>query len=373
MTSESIYQRIGARPIINGRGPTTLAGGSLMEPEVLAAMAEASTRFVDIEELNRAVGKRIAEVTGAEAGLVTCGSAAGMVLAAAACVAGSNPERIAALPDSDGFPNEIVFHRAHRIMYDRMYRVGGGRLTLIGTWERTDPAELEQAITDRTAAVAFHQSQYNGPGALPFEQVVEIAHARNVPVFVDAASTLPPVSHLRIWIERGADLVIYSGGKGIRGPAESGLLAGRADLIEAARLNGSPNASVGRGMKVGKETMVGLWVALERFLAHDHEADYRRHMAQADRLMAALGTRSDVRLTRNDDQAIWPFPVIGVYPVDDRWNHRAVVQALIAGDPSIHLDALRDRLQINTHWLEDDQIGPLIRRLTAELDARRGA
>ncbi|MCA9861152.1 MAG: aminotransferase class V-fold PLP-dependent enzyme, partial [Thermomicrobiales bacterium] len=224
MTNETIYDRIGVRSIINGRGPTTIVGGSLMEPEVLAAMAEAATRFVDIEELNRAVGQRIAEVTGAEAGYVACGSAAAMALAVAACIAGTDPVKIDALPDSDGLANEIILHRAHRIPYDRMYRAGGGRLVLIGTWEQTDPRELEEAITDRTAAVAFNQSQYCGPGALSFDQVVEIAHARNVPVIVDAASTLPPVNHLRIWIERGADLVIYSGGKGIRGPQETSLL-----------------------------------------------------------------------------------------------------------------------------------------------------
>ncbi|MCO5222129.1 MAG: aminotransferase class V-fold PLP-dependent enzyme [Thermomicrobiales bacterium] len=372
MTNETIYDRIGVRSIINGRGPTTIVGGSLMEPEVLAAMAEAATRFVDIEELNRAVGQRIAEVTGAEAGYVACGSAAAMALAVAACIAGTDPVKIDALPDSDGLANEIILHRAHRIPYDRMYRAGGGRLVLIGTWEQTDPRELEEAITDRTAAVAFNQSQYCGPGALSFDQVVEIAHARNVPVIVDAASTLPPVNHLRIWIERGADLVIYSGGKGIRGPQETSLLAGRAELIAAARANGSPNAAVGRGGKVSKESMIGLWVALERFLTHDHDADYRRHMAQADRLEAAFAGRPDLRLIRTDDQAVWPFPVIGLYPVDNRWAIQDVARGLIDGEPSIHLDPLRDRLQINTHWLEDDQIDPIIRRLTEELDARCG-
>lgn len=370
MTNGSIYDQFRVRPIINGRGPTTLVSGSRMEPETLAAMAEAAKHFVAIDELNRAIGRRIAEVTGAEAGYVACGSAAAMALAVAACVAGTDPVKIDALPDSDGFANEIILHRAHRIPYDRMYRVGGGRLVLIGTREQTDPNELEEAITDRTAAIAFNQSQYCGPGAMPFEQVVEIAHARKVPVIVDAASTLPPVNHLRIWTEQGADLVIYSGGKGIRGPQETSLLAGRADLIDAARANGSPNAAVGRGGKVSKESMIGLWVALERFLTHDHEADYRRHMAQADRLVAELGCRSDLRLTRIDDQEIWPFPVVRLHPVDNRWNIRTVAQALIDGDPSIHLDALRDFLQINTHWLEDDQIDPIIRRLNEAFDAR---
>ena len=370
MTDGSIYDRIGVRTIINGRGPTTLTGGSRMDPEVLAAMAEAARYFVDIDALNRAVGQRIAAVTGAEAGYVTCGSAAAMALSAAACVTGTDPAKIASLPESDGIPNEIVFQRAHRIQYDRMYRVGGGRLVLIGTWESTQPEELEQAISNRTVAVAFHQSQYNGPGGLPFEIVVEIAHAHDLPVIVDAASTLPPARHLRVWIERGADLVIYSGGKGIRGPAESGLLAGRADLIEAARLNGSPHASVGRGMKVGKETMVGLWVALERFLARDDEADFQQHLAQANRLVDTLSRRADVRVTLNADRSDWPFPVIGLYPVDHCWNHRDVQRALVDGDPSIHLDPLRDRLQINTHWLEDDQIDIILQRLGEELDGR---
>lgn len=373
MTVSSIYDRMGIRHIINGRGATTAVGGSLIEPEVLAAMAEASTCFVDIEALNRVVGKRIAEITGAEDGYVTCGSAAGMVLAAAACVAGCDPARIAALPDSDGFPNEIVLQRAHRIQYDRMYRVGGGRLVLIGTREATRLEELEQAVTERTAAIAVHQTPYNGPGALPFEQVVEVAHARGIPVIVDAASTLPPVNHLRIWIEQGADLVIYSGGKGIRGPAESGLLAGRADLIEAARANGSPHAGAGRGMKVSKESMVGLCVALERFLVRNHEAEFAKHLAQAEALARGLSHRSDMRAVLDADRSVWPAPVVGLSPVDDRWRVDKIYRALIAGDPSIHLDALRDRLQINTHWLEDDQIDVILRRLTEELDARSGA
>lgn len=365
--TNSIYDQLGVRTIINGRGPTTSVSGSLMEPEVLAAMAEAAQHFVAIEDLNRAVGKRIAEVTGAEAGYVTCGSAAAMVLATAACVAGTDSWKIATLPDSDGFPNEVILHRAHRIQYDRMYRVGGGRLVLIGTWESTLREELEQAISERTAAVAFHRSQYNGPGALPFETVVEIAHARGVPVIVDAASTLPPVAHLRTWIERGADLVIYSGGKGIRGPQETGLLAGRADLIEAARANGSPHATVGRGMKVSKESLVGLWVALDRFVNADHDAKYQVHKAQAEKLVAALSNRSDVKVTLNASQDEWPFPVIGIYPVDGRWTVSQVAQALVDGEPSIHLDPLRDRLQINTHWLRDEEIDVILERLNVVL------
>ena len=199
-TAAGIYDRMGVRTIVNGRGATTAVGGTLMPREVTAAMAEAATAFVVLDELNARVGERIAEVTGAEAGYVTSGSAAAMALAAAACIAGTDPERIRRLPDSDGKRNEIVIHRSHRINYDQMYRVGGGSLVEIGLPDATEPRELEQAISERTVAVAYHDSRNTGPVALDFATVVAIAHDRGVPVIVDAASTLPPIDHLRRWI-----------------------------------------------------------------------------------------------------------------------------------------------------------------------------
>ena len=163
-TVPAIYDEIGVRPIINGRGATTAVGGTLMSPEVLAAMTEAAGAFVVLDDLNRRVGERIATLTGMEAGYVTSGSAAGMVLAAAACIAGTDPERIKALPESNGLANEFVIHRAHRINYDQMLRVAGGRLVEIGTPEQTKPRELEQAITDANGRsllcrLAAHQSR----------------------------------------------------------------------------------------------------------------------------------------------------------------------------------------------------------------------
>src|SRR4051794_40679703 len=151
----SIYQEIGVRTIINGRGATTAVGGTLMHPDVLAAMADAARAFVVLDELNERVGERIAELTGMPAGYVTCGSSAAMVIAAAACIAGTDPERIRLLPDSEGMPNQIIIHRAHRINYDQMLRVGGGHLVEIGTPDKTEPEELEQAVNPQTAAVFY--------------------------------------------------------------------------------------------------------------------------------------------------------------------------------------------------------------------------
>jgi D-glucosaminate-6-phosphate ammonia-lyase len=363
-----IYDRIGVRTIINGRGATTAVGGTLIWPEALAAMAEAAQAFVVLDELNDRVGEKIARLTGAEAGYVTSGSAAGMALAAAACVAGTDPELIRRLPDSDGVPNEIVIHRCHRIDYDQMFRVGGGKLVEIGLPYETRPWELERAIGERTAAVAWIDSPNVSPGALDFAAVVAIAHARDVPVIVDAASTLPPVDHLRRWIRQGADLVIYSGGKGIRGPQDSALLAGRRDLIAAARANGNPHAGIGRGMKVSKEAMAGLWVALDRFMEADHEAEYRLHRAQAKQIAAALAGRCDVRCQIEANWEDWPAPVVRVFPLLDRWRPTVVRDCLQAGDPSIHITAEQGGLLISTHCLALGEAETVAARLVLTID-----
>jgi len=170
-------------------------------------------------------------------------------------------------------------------------------------------------------------------------------------VVVDAASTIPPLDHLRRWIREGADLVIYSGGKGIRGPQDSGLLAGRKDLIAAAAANGSPNAAVGRGMKVSKEAMVGLWTALTILTEVDHEADYEAHKAQAHRMHDAMVERDDLISVIEEDWEDWPAPTVRLFPKNGAWDPKSIRAALQAGDPPIHVDAPRGTLQISTHGL----------------------
>ncbi|MFN8591082.1 MAG: aminotransferase class V-fold PLP-dependent enzyme [Thermomicrobiales bacterium] len=348
----AIYQEIGVRPIINGRGATTAVGGTLMHPAVSAAMADAAGAFVVLEDLNARVGERIAELTGMPAGYVTSGSAAGMALATAACITGRDPERIDRLPDTEGMANEIIVHRAHRINYDQMLRAAGGRMVEIGTPEHTEPRELEEAITDRTAAVFYVDSRHTASGALDFPTVVAIARARNVPVIVDAASTVPPIDHLHRWGRWGADLVIFSGGKGIRGPQDSGMLAGRADLIAAARANGNPHAAIGRGMKVSKEAMAGLWRAIDIFLATDHDAEYRAHLAEAERLAAALAAHPAFAPWLEADWEDWPAPVVRIVPADGAaWSPAKMQAALLAYEPSIHIDVFRGGLMVSTHCL----------------------
>ncbi len=265
------YQSLGIRPVINAYATLTRLGGSLMPPEVLQAMQEAAHCFVDLPELHIRVGERIAELTHNEAAYISSGAAAGLVLATAACITGINPELVNRFPDLSGLKNEIIIHRTHRNGYDYAVRQTGAKIIEIGTATGTTAQQLEDAITPQTAAIFWFQGIMTTPNDLPLPEVIRIAKAHHIPVVVDAAAQLPPVNNLWSFTEMGVDLAIFSGGKDLRGPQSSGLILGRKDLVEACRLHSSPNANIGRPMKVGKEEILGLLAAVERYLHLDHE------------------------------------------------------------------------------------------------------
>ena len=271
-TEESIYTRLlGVRPHLSGHGHTTVYGGSRMPPEVMRAMAEANEEFVEMHELFDAAGRRVAEVTGAEAGLVTSGSFAALTIGAAACLTGTDEERIQALPHPTWPKRECLMQTAHRFSYDRAYRAAG--MTIVDVESRE---ALASAVNDKTAMLSglasWERKHDRTPDVMLPEEIVALGKKTGVPVFIDAASELPPASNLTRYVKMGADLVALSGGKGIRGPQGTGILVGRKDLIEAARLNAFPYSNLGRGMKVGKEAVIGLIVALNRFVELDHDA-----------------------------------------------------------------------------------------------------
>lgn len=362
----SVYDEIGVARIINGRGATTAVGGTLMHPAVLEAMADAARSFVVLDDLNQRVGERIAKLTGMEAGYVTSGSAAAMAIAAAACIAGTDRAAIAQLPDTTGLSNEIIIHHAHRFQYDQMMKISGARLVQIGSPEGTTPEELEAAITDQTAAILYVDSRHMARGALPFAEVVRIAQAHAIPTIVDAASTVPPIDHLRQWSRWGADLVIFSGGKGLRGPQDSGLLAGRADLIVAARANGNPFASIGRGMKVSKEAMAGLWRAIDIFLQTDHEAEHRAHLAQAETLARELNQLPGISCEIDADWESWPAPVVRIQlSPESAWTPSTMEAQLREGTPPIHIDLFQGDLMISAHCLLPGEETEILHRFLA--------
>ncbi len=237
----NIYENLGVRTIINAYAPMTRLGGVVMAAEVADAMREATQYCVDIAELQMAASKIIAEITNAEAGCVTSGAAAGLLMGTAACVAGMDPAKMSRLPDTRGMKNEVIAMRSQRNSYDHAVRATGVTIVEAGFCDRftdvgardTEVWEIQAAITERTAAI-YYLAKPNPLLTLP--AVVAVAHAAGIPVLVDAAAELPPVENLRLFLSEGADLVAFSGGKSIGGPQGYGILCGRRDLISAALL-----------------------------------------------------------------------------------------------------------------------------------------
>lgn len=286
-----IYDQLGVRKIINANATLTALGGSIMPPEVLQAMTEASRHFVEIDELQRKAGSQIAALTHNEAAYISCGAAAGLVLSAAACIAGTDPEKRLRLPFSNGMKNEIIVHKCSRVGYDFAIRQAGGVLVEIGTETGASAQEMESAINERTAAVFIFYKDQLMQGQVPLNLQIEIAHRHTLPVVVDAAAQLPPVENLWRINQMGADLVLFSGGKGLCGPQSSGLILGRQDLVDACAFHACPRPYVGRPMKAGKEEIVGLLTAVRWFLNLDHAQvlqDYEDQVAWVVQEMNAI-------------------------------------------------------------------------------------
>lgn len=265
-----IYDELGVPRVINAQATLTRLGGSRMPDEVVAAMQDAAGAFVDLVEFQNRVCEEIARLTNNEAAWITSGAAAGIAQSVAACIAGTDPALV------DGFPylddvekNEVIVYRSQRNGYDYAARQTGARLVAIGP----DEEDLAGAISRRTACILWFAGSHYADGAMPIEEVVDIARARGVPVIVDAAAQIPPISSLwHFTRDLGADMAIFSGGKGLRGPQSSGLVLGKRELVDACRVNASPNSSIGRPMKVGKEETAGLLAALKWSLAQDETA-----------------------------------------------------------------------------------------------------
>ena len=371
---KNIYSRLGIKPIINARGTHTRLGGSLMAPEVLEAMREAASSYVVLDELQDKASEYIGRATGAEAGMVTGGAAAGLLLATAACMTGDNPGLIEQLPDTERLQKyEAIMHRAHRNGYDHSVRASGATIVEIGYSHATMPYQLESAITDRTALIVYLVSPWTSRGALPLAQTCEIAHKAGVPVLVDAAAILPPATNLTRFFGEGADLVTFSGGKGLNGPQSSGILAGRSDLIRAARLNSSPSHSIGRTGKAAKEDVVGLIVALKRYMERDHEADTERWRTQAEVMVSVLSDLPGVTTNyRHDNQEHHtPRVELIIDPATGIDSHELIL-ALENHDPRIFLfepngpSATPNSIVINTHTMrsgEDLIVGKAVRSM----------
>ena len=328
----ALYARLGVKTFINAYGTLTTLSGTLMWPEVSKAMEEASKQFVQIHDLQAQVGRRLAELTGAEAAFVTAGASAALCLATCAVTAGDDPMKIDRLPDLTGMKSEIIIQKAHRNSYDHAFRMVGVTLVEVETAD-----DIRRTINPKTAALAMVLSHNSLGHKVELEEMVALAHAAGLPLILDAAAEIPPAENLRKFTKIGADLVAFSGGKNLRGPQCSGMLLGRKDLIQKAYANSAPHNRFARIAKVGKEEIVGLLTAVELCLKRDHAAERKEYHVMLDRAARRLAGVPTVftELITNDDYSHSPRLSV-------QWDEAKLgvtldqmMERLINGEPAI--------------------------------------
>ncbi len=383
--SEQVYRRLGVRPLINCRGTWTYLSGSLELPEVRAAQLDAAMHFVDIMELQHAVGKRLAELTGAESGMVTSGAAGAMASATAACLAGSDPTKIWQLPDTTGLKHEVVMVGG-RSAFDSAIRLAGGKLVLVYS-----PEELQNALNEKVAMI------YTTDLGEKLAKEVEVAKGANVPLLLDDAAGIPPIDNIKLYAKMGVDLYTFSGGKGLMGPQCSGLLLGRKDLIEAALANTNPwEGAICRPMKVGKEEIIGCLAAVEAWLKMDLNVLTREWTERVQRIAKLVetvpGVKTDIQtpkggnryptLTVSWDQQAWGFTVADcarkLSDGDPRIevltkNNPSLVPVVLEGNPNRKEPKTSDQLQIVSMTLRPGEDMIVGRRLRGVLIAAQKA
>jgi L-seryl-tRNA(Ser) seleniumtransferase len=363
------FRELGVRPFINAAGTYTAMTASLMPPEVMAAVNYASKHYVMLDELHDKVGERIATLLHCDAAMVTSGAASALTLGTAAVLTGTDRQKIVDLPDLSKMKSEVIVQKSHRFGYEHAVRNCGVRLVEVETRE-----DLERAVNKQTAMMLFYNNN-NPEGRIRDEEFVQLGKKHGIPTLNDAAADVPPVDNLWKYTKMGFDLVAFSGGKGLRGPQSAGLLLGRKDLIAAARLNAPPNGNtIGRGLKVNKEEMLGILAALERYLANDHVAERREFDARAEAIRGGVAMLPGVKA-----EIFVPEVANHVPHVKISWDAAAkgltaadAVNALRAGEPSIGTRSEGDALVIGVWMMQPGEDKIVARRLRQVLDAPAG-
>ncbi|MCW5981170.1 MAG: aminotransferase class V-fold PLP-dependent enzyme [Bryobacteraceae bacterium] len=355
------FKELGLRPFLNAAGTYTTLTASLMPKEVAEAWLFASKTYVPLIELHDAVGKRIASLIGCEAAMVSAGAASALTLGTAACVAGTNREFIQRIPDVTGMKSEVIIQKEHRFGYDRAVRNVGIRFVEVETRE-----DFERAINPKTAMMLF--LNYADPkGQVKAAEFVEIGKKHGVPTFIDCAADVPPASNLSRYTKMGFDLVTFSGGKGLCGPQSAGLLLGRKDLIEAARLNAAPySESLGRGMKVNKEELLAMMVAVERYLARDEEAEMAEFTRRANHIVDSVASIPGVKTEIQIPEIANHVPHVHIWWDESQIKTTVpeVVRMLREGEPSIEVvPGSKEHLMVNAWMLQPGEVKIVARRI----------
>ena len=325
---QNVYKRLGVKTVINCRGTWTYLSGSLEFPEVRQAQLGAARYFVNVIDLQRAVGRRLSELTGAESGIVTSGSAGAMAAATAACIAGTDDKKIWQLPDTTGLKHEVVM-AGGRSAFDSAIRLAGGKLVLVYS-----PEELANALGENTAMI------YTTDLGDKLQKELAIAKDHKIPMLLDDAAGIPPADNAKLYARMGIDMYCFSGGKGLSGPQCSGLLLGRKDLIEAALMNSNPReGAVCRPMKVGKEEIIGCLIALETWLKMDEKKIYAEWNDRINRIRKLVDTVPGVKTDTYVPDDGNRYPTLKVSWDQEGWHYSIadLVQELRSGDPVIEV------------------------------------
>ena len=364
-----VYKRLGVQGVINASGRMTNLGGSAIAADVAQVMAQAGQDYVEIDELQLAVGREIAQLISSEDAMVTTGAAAGIALMVAACIAGTDLRRVQSLPDALDRPNEIVIQAGHQVNFgapvNQMIAIGGGRPLPIGTVNNVLEQHLISALGPRTAAFLYVQSHHTvQKGMLPLDHCIEVCRAHNIPVLIDAAAE----ENLLRYTSSGAALIAFSGGKAIEGPT-SGIVAGRADLIDACR---AQRHGIGRPMKVGKEALVGLFKAVTMYMKRDADQERRCQSAIVDRLMDGFSSCSSASPTRLRDEAGRGIERAALQL--DRQGAVELTTFLHSGTPPIHPRAHLTNLGVvafDPRPLSIDDVDIIVRRVHEYFNQRQ--
>lgn len=331
-TRPNICEALGVKRVINATGTVTFLGGSVMPPEVVAAWVEASKHFVNLYELQDRVGERIAKLIGVEAAMVTTGAAGALLLGTAAAVTRGEPARVKRLPDTTGMPNEVILQKAHHSCYDNQLTDVGVKLIDVETAD-----DVKRTVNERTALM-FFMNVNEAQGRIKRAEWVELARRHKVPTLLDAAADVPPLENLAGFNRLGFDLVAFSGGKALRGPNDTGLLLGRKDLIDAAKRNTNPHCgTIGRMMKVGKEDLVALLAAVERYVKLDHKAEWaewERRLGVIQKALADVPTLACERIVPPIANRV-PHLILTWDEKRVRTTREQLTKELAAGDPPV--------------------------------------
>ena len=362
------YEDLRVKRFINASGTITTLGGSLMAADVLEAMRVASLAFVDLNDLLVKAGAYLAKRIGVPAAYVSCGAASGMQLAAAACLAGADPGKAQRLPNTRGWRNEFVISMVDQHTYIHQgIEMCGGRLVRVGSEKAVTASDIIGGISKTTAAVVHFLGKQD---KLQLAEVIAGANERAVPVIVDAAAELPPRSNLTELVEMGASLVVFSGGKALCGPQSSGLVVGQPDYVEGVRANANPYSATGRGMKVGKEEILGLAAAVDRFLAGSDAQDRELWLGRASCVVEALTDIAEIKayvMTRGQDASPDFAPRAYVDLPADRAAH--VIRALRDGDPPVVIRKVARGVLVDPMTMQPGEESIVAQRLRAALAA----